>query len=296
MIVAANQEVLANHGAGSALAAKDQKTFDLDTYDVSWKPEVYEFYRNRPEQFAKDHPDLKLGATRYIGKACTYFVDETMFHLLRQIPPEERLGDLRLVANAADLVLAIEATSAEPTYFHPVPETDYGRLMVGDRLGNGGNSVRRTYCGGFIMPLVAQDVCRMLPWIRVLGTSTTPLPRSARRLLQAWCLVDTQPIFYTCNWWLDFEFYPSEALQREMVGRRLTPAQEYEAGRQKAVEHFRAGQSLPRFAAKPKYCFPAAQALRAPENPPSEATLELTTMRGLGSLLSSEGTMTVATP
>jgi hypothetical protein len=295
VIVAANKEVLDNRGIGSAIAARNLKEFDLDTYDVSWKPEVYESYRTHPEQFAKDNRDLKLGPTRYIGKACTYFVDKTMFGLLRQIPREERLGDLRLVTDAADLALAIQAASAEPTYFHAVPETDYGKLMVGDRLEEAGNSVRRSYCGGFIMPLVAQDVRRMLPWIRVLGTSSTPLPRSARQLVQAWYLVDTQPIYYTCNWWLDFEFYPSEALQRQMAARRLTPAEEFEVGKKKALEYFRAGQSRPRFAAKPKYCVPAARALDGPADPQGESTLELTTMRGLGSLLQSEGGLTFST-
>ena len=68
MIVAANKEVLDNRAPGNALSSKDLKQFDPTNFSVSWKPDVYDFYRSRPAQFARENPNLRLGAAPISAK------------------------------------------------------------------------------------------------------------------------------------------------------------------------------------------------------------------------------------
>src|SRR5205823_3681409 len=107
---------------------------------------------------------------RYIGKAVTYFVDQSMYDLLSRIPAEERNGDLRLVKTPADLALAILASVSEPSYFDPVTETNPSKLLVGTEPGDLGPTVTRSYCGGMFMAMPVQDIRRMVPGLRVMGT------------------------------------------------------------------------------------------------------------------------------
>lgn len=293
VIAAANADVLANRAKeGSALRAQDYKEFDPANFNVSWKPDVFEFYRQRPEQFAKDHPDLTLGSTPLIGKALTYFVDRTMYELLSRIPPEERLGDLRLLETPADLALAIRASAAEPTYFDPVEETDYSKLRSGDELGTRGNSRKRKYAGGFIMPLVAQDVRRMLPSIRVLGTGVGRVPLEARRLVKVWYLVDMQVVTDMQAWWTDLEISMSRDVQEEMfIKRDKSQKEEFELGRERSRACFAADHGLPKYILRPKFTGPAQEAIVNPTRPVEfeegdDEPRGLKTMRGLGPILS----------
>jgi hypothetical protein len=273
IIVAANHEVLANRGVEGAMSSRNEKDFNPGNYDVAWKPDAFDYYRSHPDALTRNAPDLRLGDSPRIGKGATYFVDRTMFGVLSRIPPEERLADLRLVETPADLALAILASSAEPTYFDPVPESDPAKLMTGDKLGDLGTSTRRSYCGGFVMPLVAQDARRALPQLRVYGTSSVPLFRSARALLEAWYLVDAQTLFLQNHWWGDFDVSPSETVKRELAAHRLTAAQEYEAGWEAAEASLRAPTALPRLVSLPKH----RGAVGHDETP-------LPTRRGLGPL------------
>ncbi|HEX4132097.1 MAG TPA: hypothetical protein VHZ24_18850 [Pirellulales bacterium] len=279
IIVAANREVLDNGGTGGG-APRNEKLFDAANYDVRWKPEVFAYYHEHPDEFAVANPDLRLGPSPHVGKACTYFVDRTMFDLLRQIPAEERLGDLRLVETPADLALAILASSAEPTYLDPVPETDYEKLLIGSQSGGQGQSVRRSYCGGFIMPLVAQDIRRALPGLHVMGTSAVPLFRNARGLLRGWYLVDAATLYYQSHWWSDFDPSATDTVKREMAAHRLTPHQEYLAGRDTAERYLAVGK-LPRITEPPAHTAAFAAAIF-----PANARLEepLAAGRGLASL------------
>ncbi len=269
VIAAANAEVLASRAkGGSALRTQDYKVFDRGNFDVSWKPDVFEFYRQRPEQFAKDHPDLTLGSTPFIGKAVTYFVDETMYKLLSRIPPEERLGDLRLLKSQADLALAIQASAAEPTYFAPVEETDYSKLRTGDELGTRGNSRKRKYAGGFIMPLVAQDIRRMLPSIRVLGTSVGRVPLEGRKLVRAWYLVDLQVTTDIQAWWADLDVSIPRVQQEQMlIKRKKTRDEEYTLGFNRAHKCFAEDHGLPKYVIRPKFTWPAKEAIVNPARP-----------------------------
>lgn len=294
MIVAANKEVLDNRAPGNALSAKDLKQFDPTNFSVSWKPDVYDFYRNRPGQFARENPNLRLGASAYIGKACTCFVDQSMFDLLKRIPEAERLCDLRLVKTPADLALAIQASVAEPSYFPPVPEIDYQKLYVGDNLGQAGNTHRRSYVGGFIMSLTAQDARRMLPSLRVLGTGVARVPLPARELLKSWYLVDLQQTADLSAWWADMEISIPREVQHAIVNRDFTARQEFQAGYDRATVCFAQDCGLPQYVVPPQYRQPAHAALTAPQGAAIIAVSNLSrddglpTMRGLGLLLQSE--------
>jgi len=294
MIVAANGEVLDNRAGGNALSSKDLKEFDPTNFSVSWKPDVFEFYRSRPAQFAKENPNLRLGGDAYIGKACTCFVDQSMYNLLSRIPAAERLWDLRLVKTPADLALAIQASTAEPSYFPPVPEMDYSKLLTGDVLGQAGNTRRRSYAGGFIISLVAQDARRMLPELRVLGTGVARVPLPGRELVKSWYLIDLQQTANLSAWWSDLEVSIPRDVQQAIVDRSFSSQQEFEAGYRRAGECFAADRGVPQYVCPPRFDYPAQAAIvpsgsrvMAVSNPARPAALQ--TLRGLGLLLNEAG-------
>lgn len=288
LIPAANKEVLDNQGPGGPLDAQDTKEVDYRDLSVSWKPEVYEFYRQHPERFAREHPNLKLGPDRRIGKAATFFVDRSMYDLLRRVPAEERLADLRLMESPADIALAILASTSEPTYFDPVEETETAKLTTADRPGDLGCSWRRIYCGGFIMPLAAQDTRRMVPGIRVLGSGFVHNPLSVRNFLQTQYLVDVEKIAHLNCWWADMEMNPDSAFQAHVVAHNLPADQEMAAGGARARQCLDSDHSLPTFVARPEFHSAARQAL-LPQNPNGDAGSSLKTLRGLGPLLAPGG-------
>jgi hypothetical protein len=193
-----------------------------------------------------------------------------------------------------DLLTAMVASAAEPTYFPPLEETAYEKLMVGDRLGDRGNSVRRVYCGGYVMSLMGQDVRRMLPGVRTLGTGWVHLPHPARKLLQAQYSVDMEPIANLNSWWTDMEVTPSWEIQKELIGRKLPAQQEFQYGWETAAHCLQADRGLPKFVEVPKYNY-AADAAVMPSEPAGDvfddaATHEsnrppLKTLRGLGDLI-----------
>lgn len=294
MIVAANGEVLDNRGQGNALSSKDLKQFDPASFSVSWKPDAFEFYRSRPAQFAKDNPHLRLGGDAYIGKACTCFVDRSMYELLSRIPAAERIWDLRLVETPADLALAIQASVAEPSYFPPVPEMDYSKLLTGDVLGQAGNTRRRSYVGGFVVSLVAQDARRMLPELRVLGTGVARVPLPGRELVKSWYLIDLQQTADLSAWWADLEITIPREVQQAIVDRSFSSAQEFQAGYRRAGECFAADRGLPQYVQPPAYNFPAQAAIGSPNSTAMNVSYSprpaaLPTLRGLGTLLSGAG-------
>lgn len=292
LIVAANREVLENRTDVDPLLGKDYKEFDPTNYSVSWKAEVYEYYKKHPERFTADNPGLRLGPTRYIGKACTFFVDQTMFDLLSQIPPEERIADLRLMLTPRDVAVAILASASEPTYFDPVLEPELQKLTVGTQLGDTGNTTRRVYCGGWMMMMPVQDVRRMLPAARVLGTSWIQTPYPGRQLLKAWYLVDPEVALRQNVWWADLELQMSPAVKNKIIlSRNITAQEEYNAGLQTAREGLNADRGLPQFVGPPKHGGPAPRAIvpSAGLGDAVDATSgdppRLKTLRGLGPLL-----------
>jgi hypothetical protein len=291
LIAAGNKEVLENRASGELLSARDYKEFDPHNYSVSWKPEVFEYYQQHPDKFVADNPGLRLGPDRYIGKAMTYFVDQSMFDLLSRIPVEERTGDLRLVTTSADLAMAILASASEPTYFLPVVERDPSKLMTRDELGDLGTTTERRYCGGMFMMMPAQDIRRVLPGLRVFGTGWTPTGYPVTRTVQSWYLVDDGLMARLNGWWADLELQLTPDLQQRIImDRNLTSQQIFEAGLETARAGLDADHGLQAYVAAPYYDGPTSRALwfHADRNAALERLPNgherLKTIRGLGPL------------
>ena len=301
VIVSGNAEIIDNRGPRHPFDPKNQKIFDEDTFDVFWKPEVYDFYRAHPDRFSVEHPNLRLGDSPYIGKACTYFVNRAMYDLLRRVPAAERQGDLRLLETPADLALAIEASVSEPSYFKPVVEIAPAKLTSRTAFGDLGNTRRRSYCGGFIMPLIGQDVRRSLPHVRIMGTGWNPVPYTARLFLRDWYLVDIRPIAHKNLWWADLEIHSTREFQKKVVNREMSQQEEFEAGQERALECLTADVGMPEYVEYPRFSQAVADAVRIEPRVDATESLDggarLETMRGLGGLISSQDTSaTTASP
>lgn len=293
VIVACNREVLADAHPDDANASRGLKRIDLDTLTVYWRDEVFAYYQRHPEQFRREHPHLKLGDTPRIGHAVTYFVDESMFQLLQQIPVEERQADLRLMTNAADVALAILASTSEPTYFDPVVDRETKKLICFGAPGDLGNVRQRTYYGGYIVSVPAQDVRRMLPGVRVLGTGWRHNPMIARKLLANWLLADVEAVAHRAEWWIDLEANPNEEFQSHMGVRDLSSQQEFEFGQRRVAECFAGAAGLPVYAQPPRWATPAERAIWPAFDASdmleqqADGTVRLRTMRGMRDLLPS---------
>jgi hypothetical protein len=271
VIVAANHEVIrVTKGTMKDYRPLDREV-DQDSYSVSWTPDSYAMYQRDPARFQKLHPDLTLGPTRYVGKACTYFCDQTMFDQLSQIPQAERLGDLRLMTEPEDLALALLASASEPTYFNPVAEWDPAKLMAGEKLGDLGAVRRRSYCGGFIMPVVAQDIRRVQPQLFTFNSGGGDLPLPVKMFLESNYLLNYDRLQRTNDWWVDISAVVRTDIYRRMAARDLTDKEEYAAGYERAAECLETGRALPRYVLVPKYNYPLGSATKEP----------LATMRGL---------------
>jgi hypothetical protein len=287
VIVAANHDVL---GANPLTNASRPRIFDRDTYSVRWSDAAYAAYRKDPERFAREHPDRELGDTPHIGKACTYFCDERTHALLALIPYGERLADLRVVRDAGDIAVAIQASLAEPTYFHPLVEPDPAKLTASNEGAMRAHGHKRTYCGGFIMPVVAQDLRRMLPATHVVGTGWIGVPFSARRYLDQRFGIDVQDLHHRGNWWLDVELRPSSGTERQIIGRRMSPVEEFEVAEREAAIQFGRDGTPPLFVREPMLSWPAREAVQprgvALAKPVSIGDpVPLPTQRGFGPLV-----------
>jgi hypothetical protein len=287
IIAVANREVLDNHQPGSMTTERGEKVFNPSDYSVSWKPEVFAYYQSHPDEFARNHPDLVLGPDPYIGKACTCFVDASLFALLSQVPHEQRLCDLRLVSDAQDLALAILGSTAEPTYFPPVPETRLDKTIIDGRSNSLGRSRRRSYYGGFGMPLGAQDCRRALPSLRVMSSGWVQHPMAVRKIVRASVLLDIEHMAQLGFWWTDLDVTPSRTVQIQMVEKNLAADGEFAAGYQRAAECLKADRGLPEYVTPPHFGS-AVQAKKDADRLP--------TMRGLGPLVAPPRITSPASP
>ena len=293
LIVACNKEVLEDRHPEDSFSPGRLKEIDLTNMEVSWKPAVYAYYRRHPDRFRREHPDLVLGPDRRIGRAVTFFVDRSMHDLLSRIPAEERLGDLRLMTTATDVALAILASASEPTYFAPVVDPQPGKILAADRTDLSETVRRRTYYGGYIISMPAQDVRRVLPGVRVLGTGWRHNPLFARTLLRNWLLADCEQVAFLSEWWADMEVNPDAEFTSHMENRDTTGEQEYRYGLRRAREVFERDECLPDFVVRPRYDY-APEASIAPAHVAADMAEDtsgphgrtaLKTMRGLAPLM-----------
>lgn len=289
LIVAANKEVLEDKHPEGQLTAARLKELDSSNMDVFWRQEVFDYYRQYPARFEQDHPFLKLGPTRRIGKAVTFFVDASMYALLSQIPDVERTADLRLMTTAEDIATAILASVSEPSYFPSVIEQQPDKILSSAEEPLSATIRQRSYIGGYIISTPAQDVRRMLPGIRVLGTGWRHNPLVARILLKNWLLADCEEIAFLTEYWSDLEVNPDYEFESHIEVRDLTGIQEFEFGRKRARELFVVNKGLPIFVTPPKYQQPAEKAIMPRRSVPDMFTEasdtngkpSLKTMRGM---------------
>ena len=150
---------------------------------------------------------------------------------------------------------------------------------------------QRTYYGGYIVSMPAQDVRRMLPMIHVLGTGWRHNPLVARRLLANWLLADCEQVAQRAEWWCDMEINPDREFESYIENRTLTGPEEYAFGLRRTRELFDEGGGLPAFVQPPAFDRPAAAAILPDDNAADRGAIlakPLPTLRGLGPLLTQE--------
>lgn len=160
-------------------SGKEAKSFDWETFLVK---------------------DTATGAV--LGKACTYFVSESMAEILSRIPNREPLCDLYVMKTAEDVAAAIYATISEPSFFHPFDEKIFTDLLHQDCEENGKPGIceisemrmpfekKQSYIGGFGLPVAGLDVKRAFPDAFSLGSSmSNGVHREGDQMVKRWYLV-----------------------------------------------------------------------------------------------------------
>ncbi len=205
------------------------------------------FSGRRDRKFNRDNYELsKNGAV--LGKACTYFVNESMAKILAVVPEQERLCDLRFIRSAADLRMAIMASIAEPTYFAPPLESDMTKLVSVHKL-----PAQRTYGGGFVMNSAAQDVKRARPRAYVFGTGRASYSRMQNRALFNWFTFPMNETLLNQRWFFDEQVVITKSEWAELYEKKTTNANLIEMGYAKATACFNNGGCRPTLFQKPFY-------------------------------------------
>lgn len=186
----------------------------------------------------------------------------------------------------------ILASASEPSYFAPVVDPNPQKILSANEQNILESVRRRTYYGGYIITLPAQDVRRMLPGVHVLGTGWRHNPFIARTLLMNWLLADCEEIAFRSDWWADLEVNPDAEIESHFEFRDLSGEEEYQFGVRRARELFDRDSGLPIFVKKPRYSYPAANAIW-PANPngkmlddshDTDPQRDFLTMRGMRAL------------
>jgi hypothetical protein len=191
-IAASNNEVLRDTKPGTYRPA-NSKTLNWDNLDV----------------FSK-------ASGERLGKACTYFTNEAGAAYLLKVPAERRLCDIRMVKTPADLILAVRASVAEPTYFYPVKEPNPEAFVGIPAPAN------REYQGGVIMQAIVQDFKLADPEILTIASGGLYFVPMLNRFLKNTFLIDVNRRMLELNWWYDFKVEGSMDDFRK-VPRRSAP-------------------------------------------------------------------------
>lgn len=199
VIVASNQDINDNRrwltGNGD-----HARSFDISDFSYSQRASVLSFESQK------------------VGKICTYFADPVMFrYLTENLTQEERLCDVRVMETADDMKLAVLASIAEPTYFIPIEEPSESKLVRFETPGV--VKTRRFYNGGFAMPGVVQDVKRLFPAARALGTGRWDYSTAEVTIMHRWYDVNLNSLQENSRWWLDLESFPTDAQKAKLLSR-----------------------------------------------------------------------------
>jgi hypothetical protein len=175
-IISSNDEILSDTKPGTFHPA-NTKRLNFDTLDV-----------------------FEIASGLRLGKACTYFTNTAGAQYLSRVPAQRRLCDIRLVTTPADLLMAIRASVAEPTYYAPVAESDPSKFL------EIAPPVNRRYRGGMIMQAAVQDFKIASPDLLTIGIGGTYHPRALNRFLKNLYLMDVNQRLLEMNWWYDVKF------------------------------------------------------------------------------------------
>lgn len=199
VIVASNQDVNDNRRWLNGNSDR-ARSFDISDFSYSQRNGVLSFESQK------------------VGKICTYFADPVMFrYLTENLTQEERLCDVRVMETAEDMKLAVLASIAEPTYFIPIEEPSDSKLVRFETPGV--VKTRRFYNGGFAMPGVVQDVKRLFPAARALGTGRWDYSTAEVTIMHSWYDVNLNSLQENSRWWLDLESFPTDAQKAKLLAR-----------------------------------------------------------------------------
>jgi hypothetical protein len=174
--------------------------------------------------------DVWSDDNQFLGKACTYFVNEPAARILERVSPVERLCDIRPVASPADLVLAIRASIAEPTYFQPVPEPSPNLIRYA--LQGAGHQTQRLYYGGFINTAPSQDIKRGAPEMRIFSTGRNPFGLPEQGYMSVSFNVNLNDVLSAGHWWTDSTVDLPEADWKWARGETITMSSQVTRGYQ----------------------------------------------------------------
>lgn len=178
LIPAGNYELL-DVRSNQPLRGKQDRTFNVNDFTVT-----------------KDGQNL--------GRACTYFVDKQMLEILKAVPKNELLCDLRLVQTNAEMRMAVLASVSEPTYFEPFVDPAPQKIIRSGE-GNLPALTKRSYWGGAVMDVPVQDIKRALPQLYTLSTGRAPFMQMVDKLMSQLSLVQITPLADRAKWFLDAE-------------------------------------------------------------------------------------------
>lgn len=200
LIAAANLDVIDGRIAGKPFAGRRGRTVDTGTFVLSED--------GKPK-----------------GKACTYFVNDAMAELLKDVPAQERLCDLRHLRTAADVRMAIVASISEPTYYPTVPETDRSQVESVFPV-----PTNRAYQGGFVLISPIQDLKRAHPETWVYSTGHPVYNRLENRMIQNWFAVPLNETLLQQLWWFDAQVPMTLDNWKWLHDKKTTPPEQLARG------------------------------------------------------------------
>jgi hypothetical protein len=199
VIVASNQDINDNR-RWLFQSGQRSRSFDITDFSYSRTTSNFSFEKQK------------------IGKICTYFADPVMFrYLTENMTQEERLCDVRVMENAEDMRTAVLASVSEPTYFVPVEEKAEAKLVRFDAPGV--TKTHRFYNGGFSMPGIVQDMKRLFPRARAMGTGRWTYNQAEVAVMYSWYDVNLNSLQEQSRWWMDLESIPTDAQRSKLLGR-----------------------------------------------------------------------------
>jgi hypothetical protein len=188
---------------------------------------------------------IDIATQKNLGKGCTYFTNTAGAEYLTKVPAERRLCDIRLVSDADELLLAIHASIAEPTYFKAIDEPNPSAFI--EREPPSG----RRYQGGLPLPAVVQDFKIADPRLVSVASGGNYFPRAVNRWLANMYLVDINRRWVETNWWYDFKVQAGHDQWAAINRSNITTSELIKLGRDTFANCFKANTCAPKLMLEP---------------------------------------------